>query len=89
MKMTEHQKYERWSERKNEIEEAIYLDLVRSWHKKSNYVNKELYEESNGSTEIVKIRHMDEKITIVQITLFISNILMTVCTQSMAEHMKI
>ena len=61
MKMTEHQKYERWSERKNEIEEAIYLDLVRSWHKKSNYVNKELYEESNGSTEIVKIWHMDEK----------------------------
>lgn len=61
MTLTEHQKYERWSESKNEVERSIYLNLIRSWHKRSNYVNEELYEESNGSTDIVQIWHMDEE----------------------------
>lgn len=59
--LTEHQRYERWSNTKHEIERYIYLDLVKNWHKKSNHVGKEQYEELNGNTQVIQIWNMDEK----------------------------
>ena len=56
-----HRRHERWQENKNEIESAIYLDLVKNWHKKSNYVDEKGYEDNNGYTQVVQIWNMDEK----------------------------
>lgn len=60
MTMTEHERYLRFRNNRNEIERAIFLDLVKSWHKKSNYVDEEQYEKINGYTQVIQIWNMDE-----------------------------